>query len=301
MDLTKYLRDDFTTYIIPLVKKDRCEICNSEINLEVHHVYPFSFMIDDTLKELGLENKDVDEYTDIELLNIREKMMGKHLRYKYQTLCRDCHKKETTKQLKSDRFCTRNHSIFGFNKDGEVDEDLIPIVKELYNIYNQHGTNRCIEFMREYTDYYKSATSILKYMSNEKMMNIVGEEIYNAFIQTKENRRTNTNQTVLTNRTNRKYESLLYHYCGDKMTMTKSQGKYISYRCRECAGCKGIKKSYSAPKLENNLDNEIIKNMDNELSEIYKNSSEEEQKTILRQIIEKIIVHDYNNFEIIYK
>jgi 5-methylcytosine-specific restriction endonuclease McrA len=300
MDLTKYLRDDFTTYIIPLVKKDRCEVCNSGTNLEVHHVYPFSFMVDDTLKELGLENKDVDEYTDIELLNIREKMIGKHLRYKYQTLCRDCHNKETTKQLKSDRFCTRNHSIFGFNKDGEVDKDLVPIIKELYSIYNQYSAKKCIEFISEYTDCYKSNASILKYMSNEKMVDVVGKETYNTFIQTKEARNAIKNKDILTNRTNWKYESLLYHYCGEKMTIGSSDGNTY-FRCRGCIGRKNIQKNYSISKLENNLDIEIIKNMDNVLSETYKNSSQEEQKAILRQIIEKIIVHDYNNFEIIYK
>lgn len=300
MDLIKYLRSDFATYVVPLMKKDKCEICDSEKGLELHHTYQMALMIDDTLKELKLKYKDSDEYTDTELLNIREKMLGKHLRYKHQTLCKECHKKETGKQLKDDKFGVRCHQLFGFNKDGEVDKDLIPIVKELYNIYNQHGTKKCIEFMGQYSEYYKSRASILNYMSNEKMINIVGKEMYDNFIQTKKSRNSTENKDVLTNRSNLKYESLLYHHCGAKMYISYS-AKNISVRCRECTGRKDVRKSYSISKLENNLDCEIIKNMDDSLSEIYKNSTQEEQKAILRQIINKIIIYNYDSFEIIYK
>lgn len=49
-------------------------------------------MIEDTLVELGLEEyKTIDNYTELELKNIEEKVLGKHLFYKYKTLCIHCH------------------------------------------------------------------------------------------------------------------------------------------------------------------------------------------------------------------
>ena len=297
MDLSKYLRKDFRRYIVPLVKKNKCEVCGSKTNLEIHHLYSFTIMLNDTLKELKLEYKDTDKYNDIELLNIREKMLGKHLRYKYQTLCKDCHIEETNTQLQSDRFRFR-YCIFGFNRDGSIDENLVQVIKELYNIYNQYNTKECIKFIGKYTDCYKSVRSILNYMSNKKMIDIVGEDIYNNFIQVKDNRKCSENKNAFTNRSNCKYESLIYHCCNDKMKMSKQNGSTY-FRCYN--KCIGNRKNFKADILENNLDIEIIKNMDNALSETYKNSSTEEQKNILRQIIDRIIIYSYDNFEIIYK
>lgn len=75
MKLEIYLRNKISNHFNPLVIKDKCEICNSTENLEVHHLYRFRDMLKDTLNELSLEYKDTDDYTETELLNIKEKML----------------------------------------------------------------------------------------------------------------------------------------------------------------------------------------------------------------------------------
>lgn len=101
MKLNDYLRNKLNSHFYELVKKDSCEICEicgSTENLHVHHVYPFKDMVEDTLNELNLEYKDTDEYSEIELRNIVEKLLGKHLYYSYQTLCFHCHIQDVHKK-----------------------------------------------------------------------------------------------------------------------------------------------------------------------------------------------------------
>lgn len=100
MKLELYLRNKIVKYFNPLVIKDKCEVCGSIEALEVHHVYQFKDMLVDVLNELQLEYKDSDDYTELELLNIKEKMLGKHLNYKYMTLCKNCHLNITIEQNK---------------------------------------------------------------------------------------------------------------------------------------------------------------------------------------------------------
>ena len=89
--LNNYIRNRVWYKFVNLVKKDICEQCGGTENLQVHHIYPFVNMVEDTLVELGLERKSTDEYTELELKNIEEKVLGKHLFYEYQTLCVNCH------------------------------------------------------------------------------------------------------------------------------------------------------------------------------------------------------------------
>lgn len=92
MDLKLHLRNKLTTKLIPLVKKDKCEICGVTDNLEVHHVKLFSDILDETLEELGLEyKKDIEGYSYEELNLITNVILGKHLDIEYLTLCEYCH------------------------------------------------------------------------------------------------------------------------------------------------------------------------------------------------------------------
>lgn len=99
-NLIIYIRNRVWNKFVNLVKKDRCEICGSTEDLQVHHIYPLTNMIKDTLEELNLERKCVNEYTKLELKNIKEKVLGKHLYYQYKTLCKDCHLKGVHKKNK---------------------------------------------------------------------------------------------------------------------------------------------------------------------------------------------------------
>ena len=85
------LRTDFATNIRELKLKDKCEFCNSDENLEVHHKKSFADLLDETLIMLGLDihlkEIDNDKY---EL--VKHIMRGKQLTSAYLTLCPNCHK-----------------------------------------------------------------------------------------------------------------------------------------------------------------------------------------------------------------
>lgn len=91
MELTLYQRNKFAHYIIPLVKKERCEICSSAQGLEVHHDKLFIETLSETLDELNLPYKDTNEYSYYELELITNIMIGKQIRQNYYTLCKKCH------------------------------------------------------------------------------------------------------------------------------------------------------------------------------------------------------------------
>lgn len=134
-NLNVYLRSNVWNKFVHLVKKDKCEVCGSTENLQVHHIYPFIQMVNDTLVELGLERKHINEYTDLELKNIREKVMGKHLLYTYQTLCVHCHISGVHKK----------HKEVEFSIDDEIlglwltKESVIERVIVKNNLRNEHG------------------------------------------------------------------------------------------------------------------------------------------------------------------
>lgn len=124
--LSEHLRSEIGNYFIPLVRKNKCEICGATENLEVHHIYQFVDMLNDVLNELNLEFKYVDEYTELELLNIEEKMLGKHLYYNYKTLCRNCHLKESLNIYRTHRgYRIKKPIYFSFESNGETIIDEI--------------------------------------------------------------------------------------------------------------------------------------------------------------------------------
>ena len=57
MNLQQYLRTKFSNHIVPLLKRNKCEIYGSAENLELHHEYEFNKILNDTLKELKIEYK----------------------------------------------------------------------------------------------------------------------------------------------------------------------------------------------------------------------------------------------------
>ena len=91
-NLQYYLRRVLGQKFIPLVKKDRCELCYSTDNLEVHHDTQFIHMLEDTLELFNLKYQELDKYSEEELMLIRLTMFGMHLENKYLTLCDVCHK-----------------------------------------------------------------------------------------------------------------------------------------------------------------------------------------------------------------
>ena len=94
MKLQEKLRSDYTNYIRPLFIKNKCDLCGDTEDLELHHIEQFDSMLRETLKELNLQYYDtIESYTDIQKQLIRNIMLGKQVRCKYNTLCSKCHSK----------------------------------------------------------------------------------------------------------------------------------------------------------------------------------------------------------------
>lgn len=101
MELVQYLRSDFTNYIRSSFIKNKCEICQSKNNLELHHVKQFSESLQETLQLLNLDYRnDIDLYSKEELYLIRLIMLGIQTKGEYKTLCNNCHKKIKTNRYK---------------------------------------------------------------------------------------------------------------------------------------------------------------------------------------------------------
>lgn len=98
MTLEQFLRGKINNVFIPLVKKDKCGMCNSKDKLHLHHMKPFAVMLEETLDELDLKYYNKNDYTDIEIKNITNVMLGKHLDSYYLTLCKDCHFEQIVKK-----------------------------------------------------------------------------------------------------------------------------------------------------------------------------------------------------------
>lgn len=88
-ELKRIIRNDFNYYIRDLVIKDTCEKCNAKENLEAHHTYPLSLMMQETLEAMNI---DIESLTEEDIKTFREIMLGKQIKIQYKTLCTDCHK-----------------------------------------------------------------------------------------------------------------------------------------------------------------------------------------------------------------
>jgi hypothetical protein len=82
--LRLYLADKINDWKVESLKegKYKCAVSGATANLEVHHTYPYHFIINDTLDELGLDIRDnISEYSEEELKNIIDKFKEIHYRH----------------------------------------------------------------------------------------------------------------------------------------------------------------------------------------------------------------------------
>ena len=141
MKLELYLRAIVSAKIRPYYIKEKCEICECEHDLELHHIELFSELLLNTLKQLNLDYKnDTREYEKEDLINIKEMLIGKHLLTGYLTLCAECHIEEHDSNRKE---ITNNHKKIVYmqklrlKKDYQnkmfIKEELIPYLEEIVN------------------------------------------------------------------------------------------------------------------------------------------------------------------------
>ena len=90
-DLIILCRADFSNKIRNNRIKEQCEICGEIENLVLHHIKSFADLFDLCCKELSIDIYK-EEFTEIEVINIREKMIAKQLSSEVKTVCNECHK-----------------------------------------------------------------------------------------------------------------------------------------------------------------------------------------------------------------
>lgn len=107
MNLREQLRNEWSTYIRPLMVKDECEWCGCKEDLHLHHIDRFHNLLVETLEELQLQELDTEDYEEFELKQISNFMLAKQLKIEYKTLCRECHMKLHAKEKFTDEY--KNH------------------------------------------------------------------------------------------------------------------------------------------------------------------------------------------------
>lgn len=92
MTIELYVRSMTNKYVRPLIIKEECEKCGEIVGLELHHIIPFSQLLEKCLNKLNYKYyKNKEEYSKDELENIINWMLGVQLKIKYMTVCKKCH------------------------------------------------------------------------------------------------------------------------------------------------------------------------------------------------------------------
>ena len=167
------------------------------------------------------------------------------------------------------------HVLLGYNvvdKRLVIDETLREAIIDMFTMYLTHESKDVIQHMRDkygiiikdtVTHQLKNRTYIGYPYKKERAdifipeLQIVPNELFDLVQKKIAERRTNKNQNIITNRTSFLCEGLVFHSCGTKMPLSRSQGKYISYRCRACKGKAGIIKNFSQPRIDSIVDKRV--------------------------------------------
>lgn len=219
--------------------------------------------------------------------------------------------KKTSQRIKSAKlskakeggFLGGEYVLLGYkviNKKLVVDENLRPAIIDFFQTYLNHGNKYTINHMAETYGIRIKDTCVYQLRNKTYIgypykkeradiyipeLQIVNRDLFDKVQAKIDENRTNANQNIITNRTNFLCEGLMYHICGTKMALSRSQGKYISYRCRACKGNPNVIKNFSQYKLDDIVDKRVVKwfdNLDkNELEKRFNNSRDNEIKTLL--------------------
>lgn len=159
MNLIQNLRTDINNKWTLLVKKNKCEICSTELNLEVHHEIQFIELLRNSLELLELEYKeDTNDYTVKELEKIKLILLGKHLNIKGITLCQSCHDDEhiihnlfkRIKQMDKEKYYDDDILLINNKLNQIKDKKLFDLDKEDLVKFLSESIYNCIKIRNGY-------------------------------------------------------------------------------------------------------------------------------------------------------
>ena len=175
-------------------------------------------------------------------------------------------------------------------KDGKlvIDESIAPIIKTVYALYINEGTSAAVTYLNQTLKLHKNGSSLIQMLRNpiykgvynhdsklynsedyecisqyNKDLQIVSESTWNKAAALMEDRRTSVKDTrcKALNRSTCEYEGLLYHICGNKLTIdydNRGKTRRMLFKCRKCKNDKiSARKCFSANKLLPQIDEQI--------------------------------------------
>lgn len=182
--------------------------------------------------------------------------------------------KETSDRIKSQKKMARLNGeylghpvLLGFKIEGKyeiVDEDKREFIEELFDTYISYGSKACIGLLKG-IGVNANHQTLMQRLKNEKYVQIIGADKFKQVQKTIESRRCMKNSNTRSlNRSEILYEGLLYHSCGNKLSIDKNRKGEPVFRCKKCKGNSEIKikKSFTGPALINNLNIEITQVID---------------------------------------
>ena len=141
-----------------------------------------------------------------------------------------------------------------------IDEELQPIITEMFNDYIHYPSNKVQE---KY--HIKNRKTLIDRISHPMSEAIVGSDLFIRANKVRESRKcSRDSSTGSLNRTDILYEGLVYHKCcGSRLYMNRdyrTKNHVHSYRCKTCRGDESItsKKSFSGTKLDSYLDEQVV-------------------------------------------
>ena len=140
VSIVRYLRRRSQSILVELYKVNNCEICDSIDALHLHHTENLNDMVRRCAEELGIEFYDnKKDYSKLDLINMKDKLLGMEIKSCFVTLCSTCHRKEHIKLdvnlLSSTTSKATRHSIIHFEKERLIkDNNLIKHIEKEFPI-----------------------------------------------------------------------------------------------------------------------------------------------------------------------
>lgn len=153
-NIENHVRIKTSQYLRRFFIKDRCEVCGTEDALHLHHVEPFVVMLHNTLSDLGYPyHNSKDRYTQTQLKNITNNMLGAQLQTYYLTLCEQHHR-----ELHSNEAVGGEEELEGVTKYYKEKQMVNEILEK------EQISNIIIPYLQsiENTKLYKQEQSLLK-------------------------------------------------------------------------------------------------------------------------------------------
>ena len=176
-----------------------------------------------------------------------------------------------------------------------INEDIAPLIVELFNVYIREGTKSTIEYYNKIFGRNIFPMQLLELLKNEKYkgifygkyyehLQIVDDITWNKANELISSRRTNTNKTVITNRTDYLCEGILIcSKCKKKLVINTSKNTN-SYGYRKRCKCLG-QKSYSIKKVDKLINYEINNYLDNLSIEKLKEKFNQQQSNDIKKLL----------------